>query len=505
MAATAWSILPPVITIVLALWTKEVYMSLIIGIFSGALLFTGGNILESILTMFTVMSDKVGSNVNILVFLVILGILVAAISRSGATRAYGEWASKTIKGQRSALLLTALLGIVIFIDDYFNCLTVGTVMRPVTDKLKVARTKLAYIIDATAAPVCIIAPVSSWAAAVGSSLPEDSTIDGFSLFLQTIPFNLYAWLTILFMLFIIWTGRDFAAMGESIRENSKKFVIPKEYADAEQKSADMELGHGKILDLILPLIVLIAACVYGMLYTGGIHEGKTIAEAFANCDSAKSLVLGSFIAFVFTGFLYLPRRIISFNAFCDSFGWGFKAMTPAIFILCLAWTLSGICSKDYLNLGGFVGAIVSTHASIIMFLPPIFLLVASGLAFATGTSWGTFGILIPIAIAVLGMNDPSMLVVCVTAVLSGAVCGDHASPISDTTILASAGAQCHHIDHVSTQLPYVGVVATCSFFGYIVDGLTENGWLGLLTGIICLAIAMVIIRARVPVIDAEKD
>ncbi|WP_304149277.1 Na+/H+ antiporter NhaC family protein [Mitsuokella multacida] len=505
MAATAWSILPPVITIVLALWTKEVYMSLIIGIFSGALLFTGGNILESILTMFTVMSDKVGSNVNILVFLVILGILVAAISRSGATRAYGEWASKTIKGQRSALLLTALLGIVIFIDDYFNCLTVGTVMRPVTDKLKVARTKLAYIIDATAAPVCIIAPVSSWAAAVGSSLPEDSTIDGFSLFLQTIPFNLYAWLTILFMLFIIWTARDFAAMGESIRANSKKFVIPKEYADAEQKSADMELGHGKIIDLILPLLVLIAACVYGMLYTGGIHEGKTIAEAFANCDSAKSLVLGSFIAFVFTGVLYLPRRIITFNAFCDSFGWGFKAMTPAIFILCLAWTLSGICSKDYLNLGGFVGAIVSAHASIIMFLPPIFFLVAAGLAFATGTSWGTFGILIPIAIAVLGMNDPSMLVVCVAAVLSGAVCGDHASPISDTTILASAGAQCHHIDHVSTQLPYVGVVATCSFFGYIVDGLTENGWLGLLTGIICLAIAMVIIRARVPVIDAEKD
>ena len=468
MAATAWSVLPPIITIVLALWTKEVYMSLIIGIFSGALLFTGGNILESILTMFTVMSDKVGSNVN---------------SRSGATRAYGEWASKTIKGQRSALLLTALLGIVIFIDDYFNCLTVGTVMRPVTDKLKVARTKLAYIIDATAAPICIIAPVSSWAAAVGSSLPEDSTIDGFSLFLQTIPFNLYAWLTIL-----------------CIRANSKKFVIPKEYADAEQKSADMELGHGKIIDLILPLLVLIAACVYGMLYTGGIHEGKTIAEAFANCDSAKSLVLGSFIAFVFTGVLYLPRRIITFNAFCDSFGWGFKAMTPAIFILCLAWTLSGICSKDYLNLGGFVGAIVSAHASIIMFLPPIFFLVAAGLAFATGTSWGTFGILIPIAIAVLGMNDPSMLVVCVAA----AVCGDHASPISDTTILASAGAQCHHIDHVSTQLPYVGVVATCSFFGYIVDGLTENGWLGLLTGIICLAIAMVIIRVKVPAIEEEK-
>ena len=501
MAATAWSVLPPIITIVLALWTKEVYMSLIIGIFSGALLFTGGNILESILTMFTVMSDKVGSNVNILVFLVILGILVAAISRSGATRAYGEWASKIIKGQRSALLLTALLGIVIFIDDYFNCLTVGTVMRPVTDKLKVARTKLAYIIDATAAPICIIAPVSSWAAAVGSSLPEDSTIDGFSLFLQTIPFNLYAWLTILFMLFIIWTARDFAAMGESIRANSKKFVIPKEYADAEQKSADMELGHGKIIDLILPLLVLIAACIYGMLYTGGIHEGKTIAEAFANCDSAKSLVFGSFIAFVFTGLLYLPRRVVTFNQFCACFGKGFKAMVPAIFILCLAWTLSGICSDKYLNLGGYVGALVSAHASVITFLPPIFFLVAIGLAFATGTSWGTFGILIPIAMAIVGTENANLLVLCVTAVLSGAVGGDHASPISDTTILASAGAQCHHLDHVSTQLPYVITVGSCCLAGYIVDGLTQNGWLGLATALVCLAAVMLTIRAKVPVVD----
>ena len=500
---TWWALVPPLLAILLAFVTKEVYSSLFIGSAVGVLLYTGFHPWDAFTSFFEILRNSM--NINILIFDILLGMVVVLMAKSGGSAAYGKWAGTKIKTKRSALLATMGLGVLIFVDDYFNCLTVGSVMRPVTDKLKVARTKLAYIIDATAAPVCIIAPVSSWAAAVGSSLPEDSTIDGFSLFLQTIPFNLYAWLTILFMLFIIWTARDFAAMGESIRENSKKFVIPKEYADAEQKSADMELGHGKILDLILPLIVLIAACIYGMLYTGGIHEGKTIAEAFANCDSAKSLVLGSFIAFVFTGFLYLPRRIISFNAFCDSFGWGFKAMTPAIFILCLAWTLSGICSKDYLNLGGFVGAIVSTHASIIMFLPPIFFLVASGLAFATGTSWGTFGILIPIAIAVLGMNDPSMLVVCVAAVLSGAVCGDHASPISDTTILASAGAQCHHIDHVSTQLPYVGVVATCSFFGYIVDGLTENGWLGLLTGIICLAIAMVIIRARVPVIDAEKD
>lgn len=499
MAQTAWSVLPPVITIVLALWTKEVYMSLIIGIFSGAMLFTGGSILGSILTMFAVMEEKVGSNVNILVFLVILGILVAAITRSGATRAYGEWAARTIRGKRSALLVTALLGIVIFIDDYFNCLTVGTVMRPVTDKFRIARTKLAYIIDATAAPVCIIAPVSSWAAAVGSSLPEGSEIDGFSLFLQTIPFNLYAWLTMLFMLFIIWTGRDYAAMGKSIRESNEHFVIPKEYQDTTDIRKEEE-GKGKIIDLLLPLLVLIAACVYGMLYTGGIHEGKGIAEAFANCNSAKSLVMGSFIAFVFTGFLYLPRRVISFNAFCDSFGWGFKAMTPAIFILCLAWTLSGICSDKYLNLGGFVGGLVSTHASLILFLPPIFFLVAIGLAFATGTSWGTFGILIPIAVAVVGA-DPNMLVLCVAAVLSGAVGGDHASPISDTTILASAGAQCHHIDHVNTQLPYVLTVSACCIIGYVVDGITASGWAGLAVSLLCLGAVMGVIRMRVSSLD----
>lgn len=501
MAESVWSILPPLITIMLALWTKEVYMSLIVGIFSGALLFTGGNIIASILTMFEVMADKVGGNVHILVFLVILGILVAAITRSGATRAYGEWAARAISGKRSASLVTALLGLVIFIDDYFNCLTVGTVMRPVTDKFKIARTKLAYIIDATAAPICIIAPVSSWAAAVGSSLPEDSNIDGFSLFLQTIPFNLYAWLTLIFMVFIIWSGRDYAAMRRSVIASNEKFIIPKEYQDTTEVKKEAE-GNGRIIDLLLPLAVLITACVYGMLYTGGIHEGKSIADAFAGCDSSKSLVLGSFIAFVFTGLLYLPRRVISFNAFCDSFGWGFKAMTPAIFILCLAWTLSGICSDKYLNLGGFVGGIVSANASIIMFLPPIFFLVAVGLAFATGTSWGTFGILIPIAVAVAG-SDPNMLVVCVAAILSGAVGGDHASPISDTTILASAGAQCHHIDHVNTQLPYVLTVAACCTAGYVVDGITANGWLGLAAALACLAAAMAVIIGKVPSLEKE--
>jgi len=495
MAESIWSILPPVITIVLALWTKEVYMSLIIGIFSGAMLFTGGNFLESTLTMFKVMADKVGSNVNILVFLVILGILVAAITRSGATSAYGDWAARTIKGKRQASLITALLGLVIFIDDYFNCLTVGTVMRPVTDKFKISRAKLAYIIDAMAAPICIIAPVSSWAAAVGSSLPEGSEIDGFSLFIQTIPFNLYAWLTLVFLFFIIWTGKDYGLMAHDVQRSNEKFEIPKEYQGNGEVHKEQQ-GNGKIIDLVLPLLVLIAACVYGMLYTGGIHEGKSIAEAFADCDSSKSLVLGSFIAFVFTGLLYLPRRVISFNAFCDSFGWGFKAMTPAIFILCLAWTLSGICSDKYLNLGGFVGGIVSANATLIMLLPPIFFLVAIGLAFATGTSWGTFGILIPIAVAVVGA-DQHMLAICVAAILSGAVGGDHASPISDTTILASAGAQCDHLDHVSTQLPYVMTVAACSLIGYIVDGFTGNGWIGLGMALFCLCAVMTVISIKV--------
>ena len=504
MEHSAWSMLPPIITIILALLTKEVYMSLIIGIFSGALLFTGGSLLESILTMFAVMEDKVGGNVNILVFLVILGILVAAITKSGATKAYGEWAARVISGKRSAMGLTALLGIVIFIDDYFNCLTVGTVMRPVTDKFKIARAKLAYIIDATAAPICIIAPVSSWAAAVGSSLPEGSTVDGFTIFLQTIPFNLYAWLTMAFMIFIIMSGRDFASMGAVVRKNKEHFEIPKEYQDSSEEETKVS-GNGRIIDLTLPLIVLIGACIYGMLYTGGIHnEGVSIADAFADCDSSKALVFGLFIAFVFTGLLYLPRKVVTFDEFCGCFTQGFKAMVPAVFILCLAWTLSGICSDKYLDLGGYVGAVVNEHTSVLMFLPVIFFLVAIGLAFATGTSWGTFGILIPIAMAILDATNTElypMLVLCIAAILSGAVGGDHASPISDTTILASAGAQCHHLDHVGTQVPYVLVVSACCIIGYIVDGLTQNGWFGLATGFIALFIAMFIIKAKVPVVE----
>lgn len=308
MAETAWSLVPPVITIVLALVTKEVYMSLAIGIFIGAFMFTGFNFLGAIDTMFDIMSNKVGGNVNILVFLVLLGIIVSAIQKSGASQAYGNYAARKINGKRSALLVTFFLGLLIFIDDYFNCLTVGTVMRPVTDKFKITRAKLAYIIDATAAPICIIAPVSSWAAAVSSSLPENSGIDGFSLFLHTIPLNLYAWLTIIFMLFIIFLNKDFSRMAAFEKESGSTLVIPAEYADDESTAP---VGNGRIMDLVLPLLVLIGSCVFGMLYTGGILEGKSIIDAFAECSSAKGLVMGSFMALVLLlSFMYPEKFLI---------------------------------------------------------------------------------------------------------------------------------------------------------------------------------------------------
>lgn len=497
MSETIWSLVPPVITIILALVTKEVYMSLIIGILSGALMFCSFNFLAAVDMMFSVMSSKVGDNVNILVFLVLLGIIVAAISKSGASKAYGEWAAANIKGKRSALLVTSFLGMLIFIDDYFNCLTVGTVMRPVTDKFNITRAKLAYIIDATAAPICIIAPVSSWAAAVSSSLPENSGIDGFALFLQTIPFNFYAWLTIFFLLFLIWTGKDFAAMAAFENKYGSKAVTPAEYQDEEAEKIE---GHGGIADLLLPLFVLISGCIFGMLYTGGILEGVGVSEAFANCNSSKGLVIGSFSALIFVFLLYVPRGVLQFNKFCECFNQGFRAMTPALFILCLAWTLSGVCSEEYLNIGGYVGKVVDTNAAVGMFLPAMFFLVAMGLAFATGTSWGTFGILIPIVLAVLGTEN-QLMVVGIGAVLAGTVGGDHVSPISDTTILASAGAQCNHIDHVSTQIPYVLIVAGCSFIGYLTAGILNSGLSGMIAAVGAMLISMFIIHRNMQKLD----
>ena len=492
MSETIWSLVPPLITIALALYTKEVYISLIVGILTGALMFCNFNVISAIDTMFTIMEAKVGGNVNILVFLVLLGILVAAISRSGASKAYGEWAARSIKGKASALFVTSFLGMLIFIDDYFNCLTVGTVMRPVTDKFKVTRAKLAYIIDATAAPICIIAPVSSWAAAVSSSLPEDSKIDGFQLFLQTIPYNYYAWFTLIFLMFLIWSGKDFATMAAFEKKYGTEVLVPAEYQD---KEAERIAGKGKIIDLVLPLFVLIAGCIFGMLYTGGILEGAGVAQAFADCNSSKGLVIGSFMALAFTFFLYVPRGVLQFNLFCECFSMGFKAMTPALFILCLAWSLSGICGEDYLNIGGYVSQVVGNNATLGMFLPAMFFLVAIGLAFATGTSWGTFGILIPIVLAVIGDYN-ELTVVTIAAVLAGAVGGDHVSPISDTTILASAGAQCNHLDHVGTQIPYVLVVSVCCFLAYIVAGVCGSGMTGLFAGLGALAVAMLVVYKK---------
>ncbi len=492
MSQTIWSLVPPLITIALALYTKEVYISLIVGILTGALMFCDFNIISAIDTMFTIMESKVGGNVNILVFLVLLGILVAAISKSGASKAYGEWAARSIKGKASALFVTSFLGMLIFIDDYFNCLTVGTVMRPVTDKFKVTRAKLAYIIDATAAPICIIAPVSSWAAAVSSSLPEDSKIDGFQLFLQTIPYNYYAWFTLAFLMFLIWSGKDFATMAAFEEKYGTDVLVPAEYQNEE---AETITGNGKIADLVLPLAILIAGCVFGMLYTGGILEGAGVAQAFADCNSSKGLVIGSFMALCFTFFLYVPRGVLQFNNFCECFSIGFKAMTPALFILCLAWTLSGVCGEEYLNIGGYVSKIVDANATLGMFLPAMFFLVAIGLAFATGTSWGTFGILIPIVLAVIGDYN-ELTVVTIAACLAGAVGGDHVSPISDTTILASAGAQCNHLDHVATQIPYVLVVSSCCLFAYIVAGVTGSGMTGLFAGLGALVCCMAVVYKK---------
>ena len=489
LTATAWTLLPPIIAIALALITKEVYSSLLIGILAGGLLFTGFNPLHAVETTFEVMGSKLGENINICIFLVLLGILVSLVTKSGASRAYGDWASKTIRSRRGAAYATSFLGIFIFVDDYFNCLTVGTVMRPVTDRYGVTRAKLAYIIDATAAPVCIIAPISSWAAAVGSSLPESSSIDGFSLFLQTIPMNLYALLTIGFLIWLMGADFDFGPMGRYEAEHKDDDLT-------QLEQTHVVGGAGKVYDLILPICVLIALCIAGMLYTGGIFEGVGVIDAFAGCDSSTSLVLGSFFTLIFTFLLYIPRRILTFSQFCEAFTEGFKAMVPAILILTLAWTLSGVCSEEYLDIGGFVSSIVDGESMIAMLMPAIFFLISLGLAFATGTSWGTFGILIPIAVAVFGDAGGTMLVMTVAACLSGAVCGDHVSPISDTTILASAGAQCNHIDHVSTQMPYALLIAAICFVGFLIGGLVGNGFVALVVGVALLVAAILVITAQ---------
>ncbi len=485
MQATFWALVPPIIAIVLALITKEVYISLLIGILSGAMFFTNFHVLQSMELTFEIMSDKVGGNITIIIFLVILGMIVSLMSKSGASKAYGEWAAKSIKSKRGALAATSGLGALIFVDDYFNCLTVGTVMSPVTDRQNVTRAKLAYIIDSTAAPICIIAPISSWAAAVGSSMPEGSSIDGFNLFLHTIPANFYALFTIVMLVFLIVTNFDFGPMRKYNEKHPEGGDTLVEVQQAEKGT------RGKVLDLIIPIVVLITFCVLGMLYTGGILDGVGVREAFASCSAGPSLAIGSFFTLIVIYLLYIPRKVITSRQFMDSITDGFKAMVPAILILTFAWTLSGVCGEKYLNAGAFVSGVVANSNISTGILPAIFFLVALGLGFATGTSWGTFSILIPIAVSIFGATDiTNILTISVASILAGAVCGDHISPISDTTILASTGANCNHLDHVSTQTPYALLVASVCFVTYLIAGFTTNIWLSLGLGFVLMLLVL---------------
>ncbi len=495
--ATFISLLPPIIAIVLALITKEVYMSLFIGILSGSLLYTMFHPVQTVTKTFDTIIAKLadGWNVGIIIFLVILGIMVSLINKAGGSAAYGEWAAKKIKGRKGASLATFALGAMIFVDDYFNCLTVGSVMRPVTDNSKISRAKLAYLIDATAAPICIIAPISSWAAAVTSVAPEG---EGLSLFIRSIPYNFYAILTIVMVIAISLMGFDYGSMKkhELNAENGDLFTSGKEENETEVAPANTK--KGRVLDLVLPVVVLIVSCVIGMVYTGGFFDGVDFITAFSECDASVGLVLGSFIALAFTFIYYLATRRLTFKELTDSFTEGFKAMVPAIMILTFAWTLSGIT----MDLGAkvFVAEFVRANAAgLTWLLPAIVFVIAIGLAFSTGTSWGTFGILLPIVCAVFP-GGGELMVISISACLAGAVCGDHCSPISDTTIMASAGAQCNHINHVSTQLPYALTVATVSFVTFLIAGLVKNALIVLPIGIVLMIATLFVIKT----ISAKK-
>ena len=507
--STFFSLLPPVIAIVLALNTKEVYTSLLVGIASGALLYANGNLELALNTLFfnedggmiTKLSDS--GNVGILAFLVMLGILVALMNKAGGSAAFGRWASTHIHSRAGAQFATLLLGVMIFVDDYFNCLTVGSVMRPVTDRQKVSRAKLAYLIDSTAAPICIIAPVSSWAAAVTSSVPAGSGINGFTMFLRTIPYNYYAVMTVVMSLFLIFTGAEFGPMklNEDNAKNGDLFTTAdRPYGDDVDDGNDT---NGHVIDLIAPVLVLIAACIFGMVYTGGFFEGVDFITAFADCNASAGLVLGSSIALLFTFVFYRVRSVMTFQDFAACIPEGFKAMVSPMLILSLAWTLSGM--TGLLGATYYVATLLGSSAAALQYLLPfIIFLVAVFLAFATGTSWGTFSILIPIVCQ--AFPDGEMLVVSIAACLSGAVCGDHCSPISDTTIMASAGAHCSHVNHVSTQLPYAITAAACSAVCYIITGLAQavlGSRASLVTSLVLLVVAIVLELAVLSVIRAR--
>ena len=485
---TWWALIPPLLAIILAFITKEVYSSLFIGVAVGALLYSGFHPWDSFVNFFEIMKNSM--NLNILIFDVLLGMIIVLMAKSGGSAAYGKWAGTKIRTKRSALLATMGLGVLIFVDDYFNCLTVGSVMRPVTDQQKVSRAKLAYIIDATAAPVCIIAPISSWAAAVNSYVPADAGISGFQLFLRTIPYNLYEILTLVMVFFICFTGFDFGLMKKHEENAAKGDLFTSGGDEFEQVSEDEVNPGGKVMDLVLPVAVLIVSAIGAMIYTGYLGGAKDIITAFSGCDAETSLIFATMVTIFFMMLLYLPRKVVDFKGFMESLVEGFKLMIPAITILIFAWSLKGI--GDAMGLAEFVGGIVGENASASIFIPVVLFAVAIFLSFSTGTSWGTFAILVPIATGMFAGNTSlEMMIISVSAVLAGAVCGDHVSPISDTTVMSSAGAQSNHLNHVSTQMQYAAIVAGVCMVGYIIAALTKIWWLTLgISLLILLAILM---------------
>ena len=496
--ATIWALLPPLVAIILALITKEVYSSLFVGIVVGALLYSGFKFEGTVTQIFEggiikVLSDSY--NVGILIFLVILGSVVCMMNKAGGSAAFGRWASKKIHTRVGAELAAIILGVLIFIDDYFNCLTVGSVMRPVTDRHHVSRAKFAYLIDATAAPVCIIAPISSWAAAVSGFVEGQ---DGLAIFVRTIPYNFYAILTIVMMVGMVLMKTEFGAM-RTHEINALNGDLYTTSARPYENATDDETPNprGKVIDLVIPIVVLVICCVISMIYTGGFFSGTDFVTAFSQSDASTGLAMGSAFGLVFAIIFYMIRRVINFRDCMGCIPEGFKAMVPAIMILTFAWTLKAM--TDSLGAAVFVEeAMRSVAGGIEVILPAIIFLVGCGLAFATGTSWGTFGILIPIVVAVFEKSSPEMMIISMSACMAGAVCGDHCSPISDTTIMASAGAQCDHVTHVSTQLPYAILAAAVSFVTYIVAGFVKTAWIALPVGIVLMLIVLFVIKMMNP-------
>ena len=498
---TFWAIFPPLLAILLALITKEVYSSLFLGILAGGLLYARGSIETTIVHVFKdgfIASVADSDHAGILIFLVLLGALVSMMSKTGGSAAFGRWAENHIKSRVGAQLATIFLGVLIFIDDYFNCLTVGSVMKPVTDAKKISRAKLAYLIDATAAPICIIAPVSSWAAAVADYADKAGAASGFVLFCQAIPYNFYAILTLVMLLFVAITGFDFGGMRKH-EDNARKGDLFTTGKEPESGAPfNIKNARGRVWDLLVPVIVLIATCTVGMLYTGGFFDStseyfRDFTGAFGDCSASTGLVYGSGATIVFSVFYFLLRRVISFKDCMASLPDGFKAMVPAIMILCCAWTLNTMTG----DLGAkiYVSQLVEgSAAGLQAMLPAIVFAIAAILAFSSGTSWGTFGILIPIVLAVFPADNPLMLI-SMSACMASAVCGDHCSPISDTTIMASAGADCNHINHVNTQLPYAVLVAVVSFVAYVIAAFVKNVWISLPIAIVLMLATLFVLRA----------